>query len=484
MRLPESFLTRMRDLMGEEYDQWLESYEGVPAQGLRINPAKLTAEEWEKISPWEIRPVLWNPNGYYCEQGSRPAKDVYYYAGLYYVQEPSAMAPAAILNVKPGQRVLDLCAAPGGKSTELGAQMRGKGLLVSNDVSASRAKALLKNLEMAGITNACVTAEEPGRLAEIFGESFDKILVDAPCSGEGMFRKEPELIKSWQKKGPQDYVPLQREILGYAVRMLKPGGELVYSTCTFSLEEDEGIVEWALANMPEMELLPITLWEGASAGFDKSPVIRLFPHKVEGEGHFAALFRKREESVRKPGERTEEGTEEKTAESLVEKREGQTKYKNHDRKKERKREPADVRSLDDISDFLKWEGLLRHPFDRGKMMIKEDQVYLLPEGFDPNWQLRYLRTGLLLGSVKKGRFEPSQAAAMAMGTDEFAHTFSMKREDERVIRYLKGESLLLSEEEAVYDGWVLVCVDGFPLGWAKAFGQGLKNKYYPGWRWQ
>ena len=471
--MPEAFLERMKRMLGEEYDSWLKAYGKDPVQGIRINPAKVSPEEWERISPWGLRPVLWNRDGFYCEEGSRPAKDVYYYAGLYYVQEPSAMAPAAVLGAEPGQRVLDLCAAPGGKSTQLGAQLRGHGILVSNDISASRAKALLKNLEMAGITNACVTAEEPGKLAETFGEYFDKILVDAPCSGEGMFRKEPELIKSWQEKGPKAYVPLQREILAQAVRMLRPGGELVYSTCTFSEEEDEGAVSWLLANMPEMELVPIKPWEGAAAGTGREPVIRLFPHRTEGEGHFVALFRKKGGNAGKGINRA--GTSNAGEGAARQKAgRGERKYPGWE----------DVGSPEDITGFSDWEALLANPFGRERMKKREGQLYLLPEGFDPGWRLRYLRTGLLLGSVEKGRFEPSQAAAMALGRGEFAHTFSLKREDGRVIRYLKGESLLPEEGEEFPAGWVLVCVDGFPLGWAKSSGRMLKNKYYPGWRWQ
>lgn len=458
MRLPELFLERMKELLGEEYELWLESCGQMPVQGIRVNPAKLAPGQWEQISPWEIRRVPWNLNGYYCQEKSRPARDVYYYAGLYYIQEPSAMAPAELLGVKPGQKVLDLCAAPGGKSTQLGARLEGRGLLVANDVSASRAKALLKNLEMAGVANICVTAEEPKRLAQVFSGFFDKILVDAPCSGEGMFRKEPELIKSWQERGPKEYVPVQREILKQAVRMLRPGGELVYSTCTFSVEEDEGAVDWILAEEPDMELVPLALWEGARPGADKKPVIRLFPHRIRGEGHFVAKLKKRQ--------REDGGSEG-----------GKAPGEGVCRKDEKELE------LLEQSDYLEWERFLARPFDRHRLTVQFGQVYFLPEDFRRDWGFRYLRTGLLVGSLRRGRFEPSQAAAMALKSGEFARALSMDREDERVIRYLKGETVFLKEGEDFSKGWVLVCVDGFPLGWAKAAGGSLKNKYYPGWRW-
>lgn len=532
MHLPEHFLSQMKDFLGEEYEAWLASYDRPPVQGLRINRRKLSPEEWEAISPYGTCRVPWTENGYYCDAGSRPALDPYYYAGLYYIQEPSAMAPAALLDVKPGERVLDLCAAPGGKSTELGARLMGRGLLVSNDISVSRAKALLKNLEMAGIGNILVTAETPEKLADTFGAYFDKILVDAPCSGEGMFRKEPELIRSWQERGPSYYAPIQREILSQAVRMLKPGGELVYSTCTFSEEEDEGAVRWILEQEPELtwvplppgeesgpiqvplqpssgesgfSQLPAPLWEGAVGGLGGEPVIRLFPHRVRGEGHFTAKLRKKakasqmesawaESLLRTESSRTEASQirASRIEAPRIEKSRG-TKGRRSSTDmsdgKER-RDRREQRELLSENSFLEWEGLLAEPFDRDRLYIRDDQVYLLPEGFDPSWRLRFLRTGLLLGSWKKGRFEPSQAAAMYLRRDQFAQVLSLDRSDERVIRYLKGETISLSESEREgskglsSNGWVLVCVDGYTLGWAKWSGNTLKNKYYAGWRWQ
>lgn len=458
MRLPENFLTNMKQLMGAEYEAWLKSYEAPPFQGLRINQTRLDCDAWERMGLFTDRRVPWTENGYYCMDDSRPSKDPYYYAGLYYLQEPSAMAPAALLPIAPGDCVLDLCAAPGGKSTELGAKLGGTGLLVSNDISNSRARALLKNLELFGIANICVTSETPEKLADTFGAFFDKILVDAPCSGEGMFRKDPELIRSWMEHGPEYYAPIQREILTQAVRMLKPGGMLLYSTCTFAREEDEDTIQWLLSREPDMELVPIPLWEGACAGVDKSPVLRLFPHRIDGEGHFAALLRKKENAAGMPhGTATFSG---------------------------RNPDAAKIRQLEQESDFREWEALLSCPLDRSRIMIKEDAVYYLPGIFHRSWNLRYLRTGLLLGEWKKKRFEPSQAAAMACAADRFAHCFSMCHGDERVIRYLKGETIFPAEGEHPARGWNLICVDGYPLGWAKYTGSSFKNKYYPGWRWQ
>ena len=456
MQLPETFLKQMKLLLGADYNEWLESYEKKPFAGLRINAAKITPEEWEtSLCPFPFRKVPWTPNGYYISEDSRASRHPYYYAGLYYLQEPSAMAPASALPVKPGDKVLDLCAAPGGKSTELGVKLQGEGLLVSNDISNSRAKALLKNLELFGIPNLCVTSETPEKLASVFGPFFDKILVDAPCSGEGMFRKDPDLIKSWMERGPQYYAPLQRQILTSAVQMLKPGGMLLYSTCTFAKEEDENTIQWLLDTHPDMKLVPLTPWEGACSGLDGMPVIRLFPHKIEGEGHFLALLQKDAGADAEPDTQAYTNTV-----------------------------PAEVRRLEKESDYLQWEAMLKSPLDRSRMMVRDGMVYYPPECFDQSWKLRYLRTGLLLGEWKKNRFEPSQAVAMVLQLREFSQSLSLTAIDERSIRYLKGETIFLDPEETLQKGWVLVGVDGYPLGWAKYTGSSLKNKYYPGWRWQ
>ena len=459
----------MKQLLGEEYDRWLASYEISPYQGLRINRTKVEPREWEDgLSPFPVQRIPWCTNGYYYPEKIRAAKHPYYYAGLYYIQEPSAMAPASVLPVTPGDAVLDLCAAPGGKSTELGARLEGEGLLVSNDISNSRARALLKNLELFGIPNICVTSESPEKLADTFGMFFDKILVDAPCSGEGMFRKDPDLIKSWMEHGPGYYAPIQREVLFQAVRMLKPGGYLLYSTCTFAKEEDEAVIDWILNRAPDLELVPLPLWEGACHGADEKPVIRLFPHRIQGEGHFLALLKKH------PSEKPNE------TERLQE-------------KISRKTDPG-VKLLEAESDFVEWEKKLKHPLERDRLMIRDGAVYYLPKLFDPSWKLRYLRTGLLVGEWKKKRFEPSQALAMVLQREEFKNSVTFSCQDDRTLRYLKGETIFLTteEQEKVQRGWCLVCVGsnpperagGYPLGWAKCTGANLKNKYYPGWRWQ
>ena len=395
----------------------------------------------------------------YKRQVLRPSKHPAYYAGLYYLQEPSAMTPAAMLPVVPGDRVLDLCAAPGGKSTELASKLKGRGMLVSNDISYSRARALLKNLELAGAANICVTSEAPEKLAGVWPEFFDKILVDAPCSGEGMFRRDEDMVKDWNEKGPEYYVPIQRQILSQAAAMLRPGGYMLYSTCTFSVEEDEENVAYVLEEFPQMQLCCLDLDKvpGACGGFGLPGCMRLFPHRLKGEGHFLALMRKK-------------GGDDGGKEILPPMDPGTA----------RKRVRA-VEKEKELDAFLRQSGA---EWDYGRIVIHQDNVYYLPEGLAWNLPLRFLRTGLFLGELKKGRFEPSQALAMSMKAGQFPNTVSFPGGDSRVLRYLKGETISLEGDEGPVKGWCLAAMEGFPLGWAKGTGMSLKNKYYPGWRWQ
>ena len=259
IELPRAFKEEMKALLGEEYPAYLSIYERPVRQGFRLNSRKLTKEKWESIDPFGGERVPWTENGYYIEnewgkeKGISPSRHPYYYAGLYYIQEPSAMTPASRLPIEPGERVLDLCAAPGGKATELGSRLSGKGFLVANDISSSRAKALLKNLEMTGLTNYYVTSEDPEKLREKFPGFFHKILIDAPCSGEGMFHKEPQMAGYWEEKPPAYYSEIQKNLILQGADMLRPGGMLLYSTCTFSKQENEEVIAFLLKERPDME---------------------------------------------------------------------------------------------------------------------------------------------------------------------------------------------------------------------------------------
>ena len=468
MNLPKLFEDRMRTLLGEEYEAYLQCYHKPHFGGLRVNTLKSTPEEFEKICPFSIKRIPWVWNGYYYDTEEQPSKHPYYYAGLYYIQEPSAMTPASLLPIEKGDKVLDICAAPGGKSTELGAKLGGEGLLVSNDISNSRAKALLKNVELFGIRNALVTSEAPNKLVEYFPEYFDKILIDAPCSGEGMFRKSPAIMKNWEQYGVDYYNKLQKEIILFAARMLKPGGYMLYSTCTFSPEENEGTITYLLDEYPEFEVVNAIPNEEVQKelgisyeGFDFGKpewangkeelkhCIRLWPHKINGEGHFVTLLHKRDEK-------------------------GVTYTPNYPNN------PAKTKNLlsEEALDFFQ---LLKFPIKQEQLVVHEDRVYLLPEGLPNLKGLRILRQGLLLGEMKKQRFEPSQALASALTIADYDKVIQLSVDDPNVIRYLKCEAIEL--EGDYKDGWYLVCVEKHPLGWIKVAKNNFKNKYLPGWRW-
>ncbi len=460
MELPVQFCEEMKRILGDEYDDYLRSMEDRRRFGLRVNTAKISVEEFLRISPFPLTKIPYIDNGFFYDGESvQPAKHPYYFAGLYYLQDPSAMTPASRLPIQQDDVVLDLCAAPGGKATELAARLRGTGLLVANDISAKRAKALLKNIELFGIENSFIVTEYPQKLAEYFEGFFDKILIDAPCSGEGMFRKDPAMVKAWEQNGPQFYADLQEDILRQALPMLKPGGMLLYSTCTFSPLEDEGTVQKILDMDPDMQLVDMEGYEGFSSGMpglihseDETiqKCVRIFPHRLDGEGHFLALFRKKQDA-------------EGMVQSYQQTRSGLK---------------GEQRQL--------WEEFAANCTKELKpeyMESRNGMVYYMPKALPKMRGLRFLRSGLFLGEMKKKRFEPSQSLAMALKQGEYKNCLLLSGEDDRVIRYLKGETLVLEGKEiSAPDGWQLVCVDGYPLGWGKKSNASLKNKYHSGWR--
>lgn len=479
MNLPRLFEDRMRRLLGEEYEEYLRCYSNPHYGGIRVNTLKLTPEEFERICPFTIKRIPWVANGYYYDTKEQPARHPYYYSGLYYIQEPSAMTPASLLPIEPGDKVLDICAAPGGKSTELGAKLRGEGLLVSNDISNSRAKALLKNIELFGIRNALVLSEAPNKLNDYFPEYFDKILIDAPCSGEGMFRKSPSIMKNWEQYGVDYYNKLQKEIILFAANMLKPGGTMLYSTCTFSPEENEGTISYLLDQYPEFEVINAIPDEETQKslglsyeGFDFGKpewvengreelkhTIRLWPHKLNGEGHFIALLHKKNNS-----------------EEVIRSNNPLAGYgKNF------------VGKQSDISEEA-YEFLREIKFSTesgsadmmNRLHVHDDRIYMVPEGLPDLKGLRIMRQGLLLGEMKKQRFEPAQALANALSFKEYDKIIDLGEEQD-VIRYLKCEAI--EPKGVAEDGWQLLCMNQFPLGWGKLNKGNFKNKYLPGWRW-
>lgn len=467
--LPQSFLDSMKEILGEDYEAFLAGFDGQRQYGLRVNTLKMNLEEFERIAPFHLKKVPWISNGYFYEAEDAPAKHPFYSAGLYYLQEPSAMTPASRLKVRPGERVLDLCAAPGGKATELGAALQGEGLLVANDINTARARALLRNLELFGISNSFVTNEPPHVLAERFPEFFHKIMVDAPCSGEGMFRKNPAVVDSWQEKGPEYFSKLQREIIVQAADMLLPGGMMFYSTCTFSPLENEKTITHLLKERPDMEVIPMEDYEGFAEGltsyrgevFDESCKLcrRIWPHKMSGEGHFMALLHKKS------------GTQQQVQQTVSQSSIWWEKCKGLN--KEQKAAAEDFFSHVNIA------------YDGKRIDVRGDNLYYLPAPKYDGRGLHFLRNGLFMGEFKKKRFEPSQPFALALHAQDFDQVLDFPADDERLSRYLRGETLDVSDliaGEKKRKGWQLVMVAGHPLGFGKLVNNNLKNKYPAGWR--
>lgn len=458
MKLPIEFVEKMEGLMGDEFNSYLESYRKPRFYGLRVNTLKISVEEFLKIAPFHLEPVPWTKDGFYYQEGDNPGRHPYYYAGLYYIQEPSAMLPGAVIGVKPGDKVLDLCAAPGGKTVQMATQMQGQGLLVANDINSERVKALVKNVELAGVRNAIVLNETPDKLAVNFENYFDKIMVDAPCSGEGMFRKDEDAIKSWENYKCEKCCTMQWDILQKVDTMLKPGGIILYSTCTFSPEEDELMIERFMdEHKGNYELLEIpkaggieggrTHW--SKGGYDFGKAARLWPHRLNGEGHFAALLRKKD--------------------SLV--------YTFED-----KSHTAKINGIRDVKEYNSQLGeFLENNTNlslEGYLFQKGVNLYHLPVECPDLSGLKVAKFGWYLGESGNKGFIPSHSFAVSMNIRELKNITNFRSDSREVNSYLKGETLMVSGEK----GYTGVCVDDFPLGWAKQTGDMLKNLYPKGWR--
>ena len=452
--LPQAFLERMEQMLGDEYPAFVQSYEKERYQALRINPLKADRDTFLKKAPFVLRPVAWEPNGFYYAKEDAPGKHPYHAAGVYYIQEPSAMAPAAYLDAQPGEKILDLCAAPGGKSTQIAAAMRGDGLLISNEIHPARARILSENIERMGIRNAMVTNESPQSLAKVFEAYFDRIMVDAPCSGEGMFRKNETACEEWSPENVRLCAERQDEILDCAAKMLRPGGRLVYSTCTFAEEEDEGSIRRFLERHSEFK---VTAVDGAAMGLGDCEgnfpgTVRLWPHKIKGEGHFAAVLIKAGDTPEGWNGSISSGETEKT---------------------------VSEKELEEYFAFCRenLKGTTGQAMDGARYIRFGDNLYLAPKDMPGLKGLKVLRPGLHLGEIKKNRFEPSHALALALSPEDTVHVWNL-RSEELATAYLNGLTFSAEGEK----GWYLICVDGFSLGWGKLAGGIMKNHYPKGLR--
>lgn len=476
--LPEKFLERMNTMLGEEFPRFLQCYDEEEHHALRVNALKIRGENLEKQTGFSMEEVPWCKDGYYYSGEDRPGRHPYHDAGLYYIQEASAMAPVVYLDPQPGERILDLCAAPGGKSTQIGAAMKHKGILVCNEIHPARAKILSENVERMGIRNAIVTNETPQRLEAAFPEYFDRILVDAPCSGEGMFRKNQEAVKEWSPENVALCAGRQDEILSCAAHMLAPGGRLVYSTCTFAPQENEGTILRFLKSHPEFHIEPVEKFPGMAPGvaewawqfeepyggggsqtdltpegqetmcksatdFDAGDTIRLWPHRLRGEGHYVAVLRKEGAPPKERCVPLEKGLNQK--------------------------------ALREYQDFCKDNFVT--PLS-GLPVRFGDQLYLAPQNTPSLDKLRVLRPGLHFGTIKKNRLEPSHALALTLTPGDVKRVHHLKANSTKIMDYLKGQTIPAEGEK----GWHLITVDGYSIGWGKLSGNVMKNHYPKGLR--
>ncbi|MEF2965509.1 RsmB/NOP family class I SAM-dependent RNA methyltransferase [Paenibacillus sp. M1] len=513
VQLPAAFVTRMQALLGDEYDEFLSSYDSPRYAGIRVNTLKISVDEFRAISPFELKAIPWCETGFYVDESAKPGKHPYYHAGLYYIQEPSAMAPAEALDVLPGDRVLDLCAAPGGKSTQIAAKLGGKGLLVTNDISTDRTKALAKNMELYGVRNAVVLNETPERIAAAFPHYFNKILIDAPCSGEGMFRKDEDMARQWETHSIAKCTLMQRDILSTAAALLSPGGRIVYSTCTFAPEENEAQIAEFLEQNPDFEIVPLDETTGFSPGrpdwvallANGSEVLeqtgapvpeiseaavrrtagcgRLWPHKVAGEGHFVAVLRHKGEPVQL--------NEADPADVMT------PHFDQGGGKSRRKGRPdgpggPGKKGPDEAEMLGRWHAFASEQLavePAGSPLLFGGNVYLSPLTRQQLSGLKTVRPGWYVGTVKNGRFQPGHPLAAALHPEESLRALELSLPAGEAVRYLKGETLEIPASRIACapgikpKGYVLITVDGYALGWGKWLDGLLKNEYPAGWRW-
>lgn len=450
--LPQEFIHQMAGQLGGELDAFLASYQKSRAFALRIQPDKLPRDstQWEEVkSLFGLEPVPWCPTGFYYREDARPGRHPFHAAGLYYLQEPSAMSSAELLDPQPGETVLDLAAAPGGKSTQISAKLGSRGLLVSNEIHPARAQILSENIERMGAANTVVVQASADRLAEHFPAFFDKIMLDAPCSGEGMFRKDEASRGEWSPGHVDMCAARQLEIFRHALAMLKNGGIIAYSTCTFNRQENELLVEAVMQEYSGLTLLAME---------------RLWPHKIRGEGHFVALLQLNREDAEasspgKPARRPEKSA------------------------------PASAQTAEAWKLFQEFAGTAFRQNDllpQGEPLLFGEQLYWLPCGREGRFRsamlagLKSPRPGLHLAAVRKKRVEPAHALALAFPVESFRHTVSFPALSPELAAYLRGEAL--PAPTGTPDGWLPVCADFHPLGWAKCSAGQLKNHYPKGLR--
>lgn len=470
MNLPEKFIERMKSMLSpEEFKLFIASYSDDKSYGLRINPLKIKSQD---TLPFFLAPVPWTKEGFYAVPDERPGRHILHEAGAYYIQEPSAMSVASLLDAHPGEIICDLCAAPGGKSTQIAGMLDGNGLLVSNEIFPQRAKILSQNIERLGIKNAVVCNETPENMAKYFPAFFDKIVVDAPCSGEGMFRKDDTAIEEWTPDNVILCSERQKSILSQAQKMLKPDGVIVYSTCTFAPAENEEILIWFLRKYPDFhvedyhDILGMDISSGNPdfVSDELKPLngdelkaisnsLRLWPHRIKGEGHFAVRLRKN------------------GGETVAPKKKKKSSGKNILSKSDRKQ------LVGFLSKFINDTDL----YADKRYEYFGDELYMVPDEMPELKGIKLLRAGLHIATKKKNRFEPAHAFAKYLKPADVKYSFECS--EEQAEKYLHGDIIQITDNSlADAKGFVLVCHKNLSLGWGKITNNTIKNHYPKGLR--
>lgn len=435
----EQFDARMKSLLKDEYDDFKKALLEKPVKGLYLNRNKKNVERVLDKNYVEHHPIV--ENGYLYDENYHPGRSAYFLAGLYYIQEPSAMLVADALPIEPDDFVLDMCGAPGGKSCEIASRLTGEGVLIANDIEASRARILSENIERFGLDNTIVTNVDPMRFTKQFQEAFDKIVLDAPCSGEGMFRKLEQAIDTWSEEKVLECAHIQKNLLKGAYDMLKQGGMVIYSTCTYSYEENEAMVHYAVDELG-FELLPLNKSNGLCPGVDLDEVVRCYPHHYRGEGHFIAL-------LRKPG--------------------------NSPRKQVRTIKPSvNLADLKVLKAFYQENLNKKVP---SYIIENNGHLYAVKKNFPELKGIRVLRNGLYLGEVRKNRFIPSYSLALTLTKEDVKKNYDYPSESEEIKKYIHGETL----EGTGKKGFGVIFVDGYPLSFYKESNQ-VKNLFPKGLR--
>jgi 16S rRNA C967 or C1407 C5-methylase (RsmB/RsmF family)/NOL1/NOP2/fmu family ribosome biogenesis protein len=428
MQLPEVFLDRMKDMLNqEEFDMFLDSFGQPRHYGLRANTLKISPDKLKELLPELGERVPWCKEGFYFDEGLYPGRLPLYLSGLYYIQEPSAMYPVSISGIKSGDKVLDLCASPGGKSIQAAGLLQNRGILVCNDANPSRISSLIKNIELFGVTNSVIFNKDAKELVPGFEDFFDCVIVDAPCSGEGMFRKDGSIAGSYASIPPAEYARIGSKILESAHLMLNGNGRIIYSTCTFNREENEDVIDRFLDSHYNYTVIN-----------DRK---RIWPHKDKGEGHFVCVLKKNDDIINR---------------SVMNKEECSM--------------PCEFKRfcLENLNDFPK-----------GEFFRKGSSLHFFPIQNHGISRSDHIKRGLYLGEIKNGRFDPSNPLILTLNAQDVKRTLDLGYKEIALDKYLKGETLL---GEVGENGFLAVLCEGFTIGWAKRDGSIIKNHYPKTWR--